>query len=57
LKDVHEPAWVLSSKHEQLLQIKISVDNLALIPKLSTSLFIDKGNKQGLKKSQWEVTN
>jgi hypothetical protein len=47
---VYQPAWVLSSKYEQLLQIKNSVDNLPVIPKLSTSLFIDKEIKKALKK-------
>jgi len=50
LKHVYQPACVLSSKYEQLLQIKTSVDNLPVIPKLSTSLFIDKEIKKALKK-------
>jgi hypothetical protein len=49
---VHQPAWVLSSKYEQLLQIKNSVDNLPVIPKLSTSLFIDKEIKKGFLKAK-----
>jgi hypothetical protein len=46
---VYQPACVLSSKYEQLLQIKTSVDNLPVITKLSTSLFIDKEIKKALK--------
>jgi hypothetical protein len=41
LKDVHEPATQVSPKHEQVLKLKISVDNWWVIPKLSTPLCID----------------
>jgi len=41
LKGVHEPATQLSSKDEQVLNFKFSVDNLRVILKLSTSLSID----------------
>jgi hypothetical protein len=42
LKGVHDPATMVSRRHEQVFEKKISVDNCVLIPKLSTTLCIDK---------------